>query len=354
MQYPEKVELSPKEKQIMAQMAAAIRLRHESWRTADSYGWAVVHFYRWLQKHPGLAGESSEKKLTEYLSACAHKIGAKTQTQRLCAIKRYYEQVLQKPLGELPKWVYAKRPQRLPSWLNHAEIKRFLPLVTGTPGLMARLTYGAGLRLMEITRLRIQDIDLEQGMVFVRGGKGQKDRALPLPQSLHAPLAAQIQRVRGLWEADQARGTNPVQLPDTLARKYPNAGREWSWFWVFPGQNISRDPESGIVHRHHITRNCLQKAVQRAARLAAIPKRVTVHTLRHSFATHHLMRGTNIRELQELMGHSSVETTQIYTHVLPSNIKAAGSPLDDIEAVVVPFAPHLTTAHLRKPVTRTA
>lgn len=341
MHYPEKVELAPREQRLMDQMRAAVRLRHESWRTGDAYGWCVVHYYRWLQANSAKAADTSEQKVTDYLSAFAARISAKTQTQRLCAIKRYYEQVLQKPLGELPKWVYAKRPQRIPEWLNHSEIKRLLPLVSGTPGLMARLTYGCGLRLMEITRLRIHDIDLEQMLVFVRGGKGQKDRTVPLPQSLIAPLGAQIQRVRALWEADQQRGTNPVQLPDTLARKYPNAGREWAWFWVFPGQNISRDPESGVMRRHHVTRNCLQKAVQRAARLAAIPKRVSVHTLRHSFATHHLMRGTNIRQLQYLLGHASLETTQIYLHCLPSEVKSAGSPLDDIEAPVVPFVPQI-------------
>lgn len=342
MHYPGKVELTGKEAEIMAAMQAAVRLRHESWRTGDAYGWAVIYYYRWLRQNPALAAETSEQKVTKYLSHRAPKIAAKTQTVILCAIKRYYEQVLAKPLGELPPWVYAKRPQRLPEWLNHSETRRLLPLVTGTPGLMARLTYGAGLRLMEITRLRVQDIDLEQRIVHVRGGKGQKDRNVPLPQTLIEPLAAHIQRVRSLWEADQKRGTNPVQLPDTLVGKYPNAGREWSWFWIFPGQNISRDPESGIMRRHHVTRNCLQKAVQRAARLAAIPKRVTVHTLRHSFATHHLMRGTNIRQLQELLGHSSIETTQIYLHCLPTEINRAGSPLDDIDPQVLRF-PALAT-----------
>lgn len=337
MHYPKKAELTKMERKIMDEMRAAVRLRHESWRTADAYGWCVIHYYRWLVRHPEQAPLASEEKLTNYLTACAGTIAAKTQTQRLCAIKRYYEQVLKKPLGDLPKWVYAKRPQRLPEWLNHDEIRRLLPLITGTPGLMARLTYGCGLRLMEITRLRIKDIDLNQRRVFVRCGKGQKDRILDLPASIVPALAAQIQRVRALWEADQQRGTNPVQLPDTLARKYPNAGREWCWFWVFPGLNISRDPESGIMRRHHVTRNCLQKAVQRAARLAAIPKRVSVHTLRHSFATHHLLRGTNIRQLQELLGHASLETTQVYTHVLPVTQQAIGSPLDDIEAPIVPF-----------------
>jgi integron integrase len=337
MQYREKVELRGKELEIMQAMQAAVRVRHESWRTGDSYGWAVVHYYRWLKGHPEKAGLASEEKVSQYLSAVASTISAKTQTARLCAIKRYYEQVLKQPLGELPKWVYAKRPQRLPEWLNRGEVRRLLDLMQGTPALMASLTYGAGLRLMEITRLRIKDVDLEEGMVFVRAGKGKKDRLVPLPESLKAVLGAHIQRVRSLWEADRARGAEPVMLPDTLVKKYPRAGTEWSWFWVFPGKGESRDPESGVVRRHHVTRNCLQKAVKRAARQAAIPKRVSVHTLRHSFATHHLMRGTHIRQLQELLGHASLETTQVYLHCLPSEVKGAGSPLDDLQGELVEF-----------------
>lgn len=337
MQYPGKVELVGKEKELMEQMRAAVRLKHESWRTGDAYGWAVVHFWRWLQRHPELRAASSEEKVRGYLSDSAPHIAAKTQNQRLCAIVRYYAQVLQKPLGDLGKWAYAKRPQRMPVWLNHAEIRSLLALCGGTTGLMARLTYGAGLRLMEITRLRVQDIDLEQRLVFVRAGKGEKDRIVPLPSSLLGPLGEQLQRVSGLWEADSRAGTNPVALPDTLVRKLPNAGRDWAWFWVFPGMNISRDPESGTMRRHHVTRNCLQKAVSNAARKARIPKRITVHVLRHSFATHHLMRGTNIKQLQALLGHTSLETTQIYLHCLPTEVNKAGSPLDDIEPQVISF-----------------
>jgi len=348
MHYPEKVELKPAEQRIMDQMRAAVRVKHQSWRTGDAYGWAVVHYWRWLQTRGDLRAVSSEEKVCAYLSDCAPKIAAKTQNQRLNAIVRYYDQVLQKPLGKLPKWIYAKVPQRVPVWLNLSEIRALLALMPGTTGIMGRLTYGAGLRLMEITRLRVQDIDFEQRLVFVRGGKGQKDRIVPLPASLLAPLANHVQRVRALWEADQRRGTPPVQLPDTLVNKLPNAGRDWAWFWIFPGMNPPRDPESGILRRHHVTRNCLQKAVSAAARKAAIPKRVTVHVLRHSFATHHLMRGTHVKQLQELLGHESLETTQIYLHCIPSAVTSAGSPLDDIEATVVPFprpSATVTTPH---------
>lgn len=331
-----------KEQAVFDSFVAVIRARHESRHTAAVYGSSVVAFYRWLQARPEMAAQSSEDKVAAYLSHIAPHCAAKTQNQKLCAIVRYYRDVLRRPLGELPAWTYAKVPRRLPTCLNHDEIRRFLALVDGTVGLMCRLTYGAGLRLMEITSLRVQDVDLAQQLVTIRGGKGDKDRTVPLPVSLVGPIGEHLQRVRALWEADAARGTPPVYLPNGLERKYPNAGKDWRWFWVFPGRDLSRDPETGIARRHHATRNCMQKAVTRAARLAAIAKRVCVHTLRHTFATHQLQRGVNIRQLAALMGHNSIETTQIYLHCLPAEINRAGSPLDDMAGpVVVAFA----TAH---------
>lgn len=327
----------------MAEVAAMVRVKHQAWRTGKSYGHAVIHYRRWLAKQPALCHREvpSDEKLRAYLTACAPHISAKTQNQRLCAILRYYAEVRKTPLGDIGKFGYAKVPQRIPVWLNHDEIRRLLSLMSGTTGLMARLTYGAGLRLMEITRLRAHDLDFEQRLVFVRDGKGQKDRIVPLPASLVAPLSAHLERVRGLWQADQVRKTNPVHTPEPIARKCPRAGHEWGWFWVFPGLNISRDPETGIIRRHHVTRNCLQKAIKVGVRRAAIAKRVCVHTLRHSFATHHLERGTHIEQLRQLLGHDSIETTMIYLHCLPKAITAAGSPLDDIEQPtgrhVIPF-----------------
>lgn len=331
--------LTDEEKKIMAAVVSMVRVKHESYRTGEAYGHAVINYRRWLRRHPHLRDEPSETKVRAYLTAEAPTIAAKTQNQRLCAIVRYYAEVLNKPLGDIGRFDYAKVPKRLPVWLNHSEIKRLLILMTGTTGLMARLTYGAGLRLMEITRLRTQDIDFEQRLVFVREGKGNKDRVVPLPASLVQPLADHLQRVRGLWEADQERRTNPVQVPESVGRKIPQSGSQWGWFWVFPGLNISRDPETGIMRRHHVTRNCLQKSVKLAGVRAAIHKRITVHTLRHSFATHHLERGTHIEQLRQLLGHESVETTMIYLHCLPKAVHAAGSPLDDIEpaAPVIPF-----------------
>ncbi len=338
----EKKQLSPAEQKIMDDVASMVRVKHESRRTGEAYGHAVVNYRRWLKTQPHLSDEkvTSEMRLNAYLTADAPHIAAKTQNQRLCAIVRYYAEVLRKPLGDIGTFGYAHVPKRLPVWLNHAEIKRLLVIMGGTTGLMARLTYGAGLRLMEITRLRTQDIDFEQRIIFVREGKGNKDRVVPLPASLVHPLADHLQRVRGLWDADQERRTNPVQVPESVGRKIPQSGGQWGWFWVFPSAGLSRDPETGIIRRHHVTRNCLQKAVSGAAVKAAIHKRVTVHTLRHTFATHHLERGTHIEQLRQLLGHESIETTMIYLHCLPKAVNAAGSPLDDIEPTgqVIPFS----------------
>jgi integron integrase len=336
--------LTPREQAIFDSMASVSITRHESIHTAATYGSAVVDYARWLVHHPAVHDKSSEDKVAAYLSTIAPSCAAKTQNMKLCALVRYYRDVLKKPLGDLPAWTYAKVARRLPVCLTREEMARMLALIDGTAGLMARVTYGAGLRLMEATALRIQDVDLAQCLITVRAGKGNKDRTVPLAQSLVAPLGAHIERVRALWEADARRGAPPVMLPDGLERKYPNAGRQWNWFWMFPGRDLSRDPASGIVRRHHAHRNCLGKVVATAARKAAISKRVTVHTLRHSFATHQLQRGVNIRQLQELMGHNSIETTQIYLHCLPAEINQAGSPLDDLAGpVVVPFAPIIPT-----------
>lgn len=331
--------LTPREQDIFDSMAAVSITRHESVHTAATYGHAVVDYFRWLQIGVVARDASSEDKVSSYLSHIAPHCAAKTQNQKLCAIVRYYREVLRRPLGELPSWTYAKVSRRLPECLSREEMGRMLGVIDGTPGLMARLTYGAGLRLMETTALRIQDVDLAQCLITVRAGNGNKDRTVPLAQSLVAPLGHHIERVRALWEGDAKRGTPPVMLPDGLERKYPNAGRQWNWFWMFPGRDLSRDPATGIIRRHHAHRNCLGKVIATAARRAAISKRVTVHTLRHSFATHQLQRGVNIRQLQEMMGHNSIETTQIYLHCLPAEINQAGSPLDDLAGpVVVPFA----------------
>ena len=321
---------TPTEQRIFDEMVAAVRVRHESWKTGQAYGTDVVRYYRFLQSRAYLRNKNSEERVCAYLTHLSPNVAAKTQNQHLCAIKRYYEQVLKKPLGDLGQWAYAKVMPRAPVWLNQSETRRLLGCLSDTHALMARMCYGSGLRLMELVRLRQQHVDLEKRTLFILGGKGDKDRVVPIAASVVADLAAHIQRVRSLWQGDAANGYPPVQLPNGLERKYPNAGREWAWFWLWPGRNLSRDPETKIVRRHHTHENGFQKAIKAAAGRAAIGKRVKVHTLRHSFATHFLEGGGDIHVLQRLLGHAHLETTSIYLHCLPHLITGARSPLDDL------------------------
>jgi integron integrase len=217
-----------------------------------------------------------------------------------------------------------------PVWLTVDEMRRVLSLASGTHQLMLQLTYGCGMRLMECVRLRVKDVDLERRVVTIRGAKGDKDRAVGLPESLRGVFGDHLQRVRSLWEGDRAQGRPPVQLPGTLERKYPTAGSEWAWFWAFPGRNLSQDPRSGIVRRHHTHEDGFSKALRSAVRRAGISKRVTMHVLRHSYATHQLERGVPLHKLRDLLGHNDISTTEIYLHVLPKEVAGVGSPLDDL------------------------
>ena len=340
MHDPQKAEncFTPAEQRIFEAMVRAVQVKHESWRTGHAYGHAVVWYFRFLKRRRDLAAATSEEKVRAYLSDCAPNCAAKTQNQRLCAIKRYYEQVLQRPLGDLGKWAFAKVAPRAPVWLNQAETQRLLHCIAHpTHALMARVCYGSGLRLMELVRLRQQHVDLEKRTLFILGGKGDKDRVVPLPASVVPDLAAHIQRTRALWQGDAANGYPPVALPNGLERKYPNAGREWSWFWLWPGRNLSRDPETGLVRRHHTHENGFQKCIKAAAARAGIGKRVKVHTLRHSFATHLLERGVAVTTLQKLLGHAHLETTSIYLHCLPQLITGTVSPLDTLPGQILEF-----------------
>lgn len=318
-------------------------VRHR-YKTAVAYAEQVAHFVGWCQANRSVG--TNEQRVAAYLSHVAPRIAASTQNQKLNALVFFFDKVLGKPLGDLGQWAYARRSKRLPVWLNPTETLRLLNLMHGTHQLMARVTYGSGLRLMECVRLRVQHIDLEQRTAFIIGAKGDKDRIVPLAQSVIAPLGEHIQRVRALWEGDQANGLPPVALPDGLERKYPNYGRTWEWFWLWPARSISRDPESGIVRRHHTHEDVYSRALKVAARKAGIGKRVTMHTLRHSFATHFLENGGDVHVLQKLLGHSHLETTSVYLHCLPKLISQARSPLDALEAPVVPFNPQPLTPKL--------
>lgn len=305
--------------------------------TADRYAADARDFVRYCAEHR-LSG-TNEERVAAYLSARARGISAKTQNAILCALNHLFEGVIRKPLGDLGGWTYARVKPRDPVWMTQAEVLRTLNLMSGTHQLMAQISYGSGLRLMEYIRLRVKDVDLEKCTLRIIGAKGDKDRTVPLAQACVAPLAAHLQRVRALWEADQAQGCPPVALPDGLEKKYPNAGREWPWYWVFPQRKLSLDKESGIVRRHHALEDPYTRALKKAARRAGVSKWIKSHTLRHSYATHFLEAGGDVCVLQRLLGHRYLETTQIYVHCAPHIVLKARSPLDALlSPVVVPFS----------------
>jgi integron integrase len=314
-------------KKLLDQLREVLRLKHYSYRTEEAYvNWVRRFILFHGKRHPAEMGAPEIQAFLAHL-AVEGNVSASTQNQALSAILFLYREVLHKEIDPilLPS---AKRPQRLPTVLTRDEVRRLLDHLDGIYKLMAQLLYGSGLRLMECVRLRIQDVDFEYRTITVRDGKGEKDRIVPLPETVIPELRRQIERVRLLHEEDLAAGYGEVYLPDALERKYPNAAREFIWQYLFPAAQRSVDPRSDKVRRHHIDPSGLQRAVKQAAREAGIPKRVTPHTLRHSFATHLLQAGYDIRTVQELLGHKDVRTTMIYTHVLQRGGLAVRSPLD--------------------------
>jgi len=240
----------------------------------------------------------------------------------------FYDQAMKQPLGDLGDFVRAKRPRKLPVVLTPVEIRELLDQLTGLQWLMASMLYGTGMRLMECVRLRVKDVDFGYQQIVIRDGKGEKDRVVPLPGKLIEPLKPHLEQVRQLHRDDLSKGYGKVYLPGALSRKYPSAAEEWGWQYVFPSGRLSVDPRSGTVRRHHIHENGLQKAMKKAAMKARITKNVNCHALRHSFATHLLENGYDIRTVQQLLGHANVQTTMIYTHVAQKNIFGVKSPLD--------------------------
>ena len=319
---------------LMDQVRHAIRLRHYSIRTERAYVHWVGRFIRFNgMRHPR---EMGAREVTAFLShlAAERDVAAATQQQALSALLFLYKVVLEIDLPWLTDLVRPKKPARLPTVLNESEVQRILALVEGTQGLMLRLIYGAGLRMHDCLCLRVKDIDFERNEILVRDGKGAKDRVTMLPASLAGPLRAHLVRARALFDADRAAGRAGVYLPHALERKYPGAGTSWAWFWVFPSSVLSVDPVSGVERRHHGHSRTLSRALKLAVARAEVHKHVSVHTLRHSFATHLLQSGYDIRTVQELLGHSDVSTTMIYTHVLNRGGRGVVSPMDRLSVDV--------------------
>lgn len=319
---------NPPKPRLMDAVRNRIRTKHYSRRTEESYTHWIKRFILFNQKrHPS---EMGGPEVEAFLSSLAveRNVAASTQKQALAAILFLYKEVLAMDLPWLDGITRAKQRVRVPVVLSRLEVERLLALMEGTHGLMAKLLYGTGMRLMECVRLRVKDLDFDRREVTVREGKGGKDRVTMLPVSLSAPLFEHLEHVRALYKGDRAAGLPGVYLPDALDRKYPNAGKSWPWFWVFPSASLALDPISGIERRHHAHEQSLQRALKRAVSMAGISKPATTHTLRHSFATHLLESGYDIRTVQELLGHSDVSTTMIYTHVLNKGGRGVVSPLD--------------------------
>ena len=318
---------SPK---LLDRVREKIRFKHYSIRTEQSYVDWIRRFILFHNKrHPIEMGPTEVEAFLTHL-AVQGKVAASTQNQARSALLFLYKDVLGQPLPWLDNIEQAKRSQRLPVVLTHAEVKAVLSGLDGTHRLLANLLYGTGMRLMEGVRLRVKDIDFNQREVVVRDGKGGKDRVTPLPATLIAPLQGHLARVQSLHHHDLQAGGGAGDLPDALERKYPNANREWGWQYVFPSRQRSVDPRSGVTRRHHADEKGIQRAMQKAVREAGLAKLATPHTLRHSFATHLLMAGYDIRTVQELLGHSDVRTTMIYTHILKRGGKSVISPLDSL------------------------
>ena len=315
---------------LLDQVRDALRVRHYSIRTEETYVQWIKRYILFHHKtHPR---DLAEADISAFLTDLAvnKNVSASTQNQALSALLFLYQQVLGTKLEWLNDVVRAKRPKRLPVVLARDEVQRVLKLISGTNGLMARLMYGTGMRLMEVMRLRIKDIDFSYKQILIRSGKGDKDRMTLLPEILIPELKQQIGQVRELHQIDLGEGFGRVYLPFALARKYPNADREFAWQYVFPSLKRSTDPRSGKVGRHHLDEKNIQRAIRYAARKAGINKLISSHTLRHSFATHLLEQGYDIRTIQELLGHKDVSTTMIYTHVMGRGGKGVRSPIDNL------------------------
>ena len=318
----------PPKPRLLDRVREAIRTRHYSQRTEKAYvAWIRRYIFFHGKRHPADMGAA---EITRFLTSLAveGQVAASTQNQALSALLFLYREVLQQEVPWLDDLVYAKRPHHLPVVLNRDEVRAVLAEIQGVPRLMALLLYGGGLRLLECARLRVKDLDVARNQIVVRAGKGDKDRLTMLPAAIKADLMRHLESVRRQHQTDLQAGAGWVELPWALARKYPNAGHEWPWQWVFPATRLYVARVTGQRRRHHLHESVLQRAVKMAVLRAGIAKRASCHTFRHSFATHLLEDGHDIRTVQELLGHHDVSTTMVYTHVLNRGPGAVRSPAD--------------------------
>jgi integron integrase len=316
---------------LMDQVREVLRYHHYAYRTEQTYCQWILRYVKYFggKTHPHLLGAKNIEAFLSHL-ATEGQVAASTQRQALNALVFLYRNVLDIHLQDEITPARSKRVTSPPTVMTQAEVRRLLSAMEGKTALMAKLIYGSGMRLMECIRLRLQDVDFGQNLIFIRGGKGGKDRTTIMPKNLRDEMIKQIAAVKALHHKDLDAGFGEVYIPEALTRKYPKASRQTGWQWVFPAKLRSRDPRSGKEMRHHVLESGLQKAVKRAAEQAGIDKKVGCHTLRHSFATHMLENGVNIRVLQELLGHADVKTTEIYTHVMARDIRNLQSPLDSL------------------------
>jgi integron integrase len=316
---------------VLARAIAAIRMRHYSRRTEKAYlGW----MRRYLSYHRGRdPAAMGAREIQTFLSRLAvdGKVSASTQNQAFSALLFLYRDVLGMAVDGLENTQRAKRPERLPLVLSENEVRAILRHLKGRMLMMAILMYGSGLRLLECARLRVKDIDFDRSEITVRSGKGNKDRVTMLPARVADRLRSHLAKVRRVHDADLADGAGSVLMPEALARKFPNASREWAWQWVFPAARLYTDLDTGERRRHHVHETVLQRAFKEAVRASGITKPASCHTLRHSFATHLLERGYDIRTIQELLGHTDVSTTMVYTHVLNRGGRGVRSPIDTLK-----------------------
>ncbi len=313
---------------LLDQVREVIRMKRYSIRTEEAYVQWIKRFVLFHDKrHPRDMGPEEVRQFLTHL-AVTRRVAASTQNQALSAILFLYKAVLQQDIGWIDEIVWAKKPKRLPVVLTREEVKAVLQHLSGQTWIMASLLYGSGLRLIECLRLRVKDVDVSYHQITVRDGKGAQDRVTMLPERLNEALQAHVRTIQQLHQRDLEDGFGRVYVPDALARKYPNASREWAWQYIFPAARRTRDPRSGMMRRHHVMPLVLQRAVKAAVRQTGMAKAASCHSFRPSFATHLLENGADIRTVQELLGHKDVKTTMIYTHVLHRGGPGTRSPMD--------------------------